>query len=59
MEHPQSQQRSEFQPNDEGMSGRFVRTSKPSLSRTTPVPYIRLVRFSFLILIGRFAILDS
>jgi hypothetical protein len=38
---------------------RWQRTSMPSPARTIRIPFVRLVRFSFLILIGRFVTLEG
>jgi hypothetical protein len=50
-----------FQLNDESLVARFTRTSKllPEQDNIRYVRYIHLVRFLFLILIGRFATLEA
>ena len=40
------------------LAARFIRTVKPSPEHDLHARYVRLVRFSFLILIGRFVTLE-
>jgi hypothetical protein len=47
----------DIQPNDESLVASFARTSKLSAEQDN-ARYVRLVRFSFLILIGRFVTLE-